>query len=181
MANRVLRDPEPVVDEATIEERVTTHMDLALRIAKYLTVKHRLNLDDAFDDACWGLFRAARLCEYDRPFGPYAQKFIRGSIYQGVRDRFGTRKKIEMPKFTEFSPELSEQISDDSPSPYQKLLYKELWRAVDRLPERQRISLLLNLEDVTQAQIGKLFGVSQMQVCRYLKQAREALAEALAA
>jgi RNA polymerase sigma factor (sigma-70 family) len=69
-------------------------------------------------------------------------------------------------------------MADGAPSPPDQVLRNELWREVDRLPGRQPIEVRLSYQyGLSQTEIARLMGVTQMTVSRDLARAREALAQ----
>jgi RNA polymerase sigma factor (sigma-70 family) len=163
---------------------------LARKLAWDATRRYGTDFPDAYSDALYGLVRAARRADPDRPFASYATYTIRGAILQGIRDRWGWRRGTPRPQLVSLDDPhrgehgdetLSETIADESAvSPYEAAENARLWRQVDALPAKQRSAVRLHYQwSLSQSEIAGLLGVSQMQVSRYLSQARSRLARGL--
>lgn len=158
-------------------ELAEKHVGLAHYFARRAYENHRIPFDQALSDAYLGLVRATRRANPDLPFVPYACKFIQGAILQGVRDSRGWRRTtVEKPVFCEIPEDLRD------PAPQQAAEARDLWEAVDSLPERQATSIRLNyMYGIPQEDIGEALGVTQTQVSRYITAGRGALRKLLAA
>jgi RNA polymerase sigma factor (sigma-70 family) len=155
------------------------YMPLARGRARWATRRYRQDYGEAFSDALFGLAKALRNGRPGPTFWAYTSKTIEGAILRGVRDRSGLRAQYERggdppPRVVALN---SQTLVDGEPSPAEQVLRRELWREVDRLPGRQPVEVRLSYQyGLSQAEIARLMGVTQMTVSRDLARAREALA-----
>jgi RNA polymerase sigma factor (sigma-70 family) len=157
------------------------YMPLARARARWATRRYGQDYGEALSDALFGLAQAIRRGRPGPTFSAYASKTIEGAILRGIRDRSGLRAQYERggdppPVLVALNAQAVAAWADGQPSPAEEVLRRELWREVDRLPGRQPIEVRLSCQyGLSQTEIAKLMGVTQMTVSRDLARARKAL------
>lgn len=151
---------------------------VARSIARREVAKHGISYDDVYSDALYGLAVAIHRRLPGKPFAAYARSCMEGSVLHGKRDRAGRYRKAPRPELVDLDDCI---VSEPGPGPYEQVSGRELWRRVDQLDTRSRLLVRLYYQwDFSQDELAPLIGVSQMQVSRLLRQARESLAVAIA-
>jgi RNA polymerase sigma factor (sigma-70 family) len=157
------------------------YLPLARARARSATRRYRQDYGEALSDALFGLAQALRLGRPGPTFSAYASTTIEGAILRGIRDRSGLRGQYERgggkpPRLVTLDTRGVGALADTAPSPPEQVLRSELWREVDRLPGRQPVEVRLSYQyGLSQTEIARLLGVTQMTVSRDLARARETL------
>lgn len=176
--------------DALLAER---YVPLARKLAYQAVRRYRLQFDEVYSDALFGLTKAASRHRPDAPFTAYATAFIAGEIRHGIRARMGFRTfrergetpprvvSLDVPPFADDPEPLWAHLPDSSDT-VRAVDRAELWRAVDGLPDSERIAVRGYYQlELSQDEIAAARGVNQMAVSRALKRARKRLSHRLAA
>ena len=164
---RFIDQRDPLDREAIIER----FMPLARQIAaRYQRPEEPF--DDVFQVACYGLVKAVDRFDVERgvAFSSYAVPTITGEIKRHFRDRaWAVRVPRDLQELALRVERVGAELTRELGRAEQRALLSDLMRS---LTQREREVIRLRFEaDLTQAQIGEIIGVSQMQVSRVLRQA----------
>jgi RNA polymerase sigma-70 factor (ECF subfamily) len=108
----------------------------------------------------------SKVSRYDRP-GAWVRRVLINSAIDAIRRRGSESKALTR------LPTTSEAIVTDEPA-------DELWRAVRRLPDRQRAAITLYyLEDLSVSEVARVLDIAEGTVKASLAKARATLATAL--
>lgn len=175
--------------DALLAER---YVPLARKLAQQAVRLYRVEFDEAYSDALFGLTKAASRHWLGSGFGAYATAFIVGEIRHGARSRVGVRGgsshrplpvvSLDAPQFPAESEPFGASLPDRKPGPAELAVIAELWRTVDELPDVERIAVRGYYQfGLSQDEVAAARGTSQMSVSRALKRARGRLSGPLAA
>jgi RNA polymerase sigma factor (sigma-70 family) len=161
---RVAATGDPRAREALVERYLPLARSLALRYQRSFE-----SIDDLFQVASVGLVKAVDGFDPDRgiAFSSYAVPTILGEIKRHFRDRTWA---VRVPRDLQ---ELSLRVDGVCESGFERAEDRATTEALMRmLTERERDILRMRfVEDMTQAEIGEVAGISQMQVSRIIRQA----------
>lgn len=154
---------------------------------RYKQFSNKYLYEDLFQIGCLGLVTAAKRFNESKEtkFLNYAYMWVDGYILRTIRDdrwflsknrkeRFTTSTPFSLNKFT--SEEENKTYLDLVADPENDLQYLELKIAMDKLPILlKQIIQLRYFNDLTQTNISKILGISQVKVSRYERKAIETL------
>jgi RNA polymerase sigma-70 factor (ECF subfamily) len=158
--------------EAEFEKRLADSSTLAFRVA-YSVLRHREDAEDVAQDA---FVRAHRSFRRLRDRDCFRAWIVRTTWRLALDRRRGDRRRI--------ARESAGVSSGAAPSSEDVLVAAErparLWHAIDRLPERLRLVIVLAaIEEQTVGDVAALLGVPEGTVKSRLFQARKRLQEML--
>lgn len=179
MRNHDMQDAElaalaQVGDREAFGELVQRYAGQARRVARTV-----LNDPDEADDAAQDGFLSAlrHLGRFDpsRPFGPWLLRIVANA----AADR-GRRRRVRM------AEPLAPQLAQEGPTPDEaadvSALHDALRRALQQLPERQRVAVVLfDVEGYSHREIGEILDVPDGTVRSDVFHGRRTLREALGA
>ncbi|WP_315120953.1 sigma-70 family RNA polymerase sigma factor [uncultured Clostridium sp.] len=178
-------------------ERVEDHMGLVNWIASkyYKVYKERYEYDDLVQVACIGLCKAIKgfKPELGYEFTTYAVPKIKGQVAMLIRDDryYPIHKKQRFNPSSAFIS-LNQMVSDEGSIEFIDTIKDrgsldnaferiDLEDVLSKLPSLERkVIHLYYFEDLTQAEIGKLLGMTQANVSRVIIRALEKLRRYLA-
>jgi len=134
--------------------------------------------EDADDAAQDGFLAALRhMGRYDagRPFGPWLLRIVANA----AADR---RRRLKVRRTEELSPQVASRTADPAEVTDRRGLREAFTTALARLPERQRIAVVLfDVEGYSHGEIAAVLGIPEGTVRSDVFHARRALREPLAA
>ena len=176
------------------KQLVTTHLSLVPRMVRALTRSFSHLSQDEFDELTQtgylALCNAAMKCSPTQPFQPYARAAVRNAIYDYWRD-CGKRKNafcsldaiLTAEDGSTYEPEFM-LYKTDALSPEQAVLSKESASYLKRLEctgskhlKKGIISLRLQQNGYTSAEVAKLYNVPSNHVRAWQSKARKQLRE----
>ena len=176
------------------KQLVTTHLSLVPRMVRALTRSFSHLSQDEFDELTQtgylALCNAAMKCSPTQPFPPYARAAIRNAIYDYWRD-CGKRKSafcsldaiLTAEDGSTYEPEFMLHKADTL-TPEQAVLSKESFSYLKRLEctgskhlKKGIISLRLQQNGYTSAEVAKLYNVPSNHVRAWQSKARKQLRE----
>lgn len=153
-------------------ELVGRHMRRAFSIA-YRILEHREDAEDVVQDSFLRALEHIDTLERARPFRPW---FYRIVVNRALNYRRGRSLRATDP----LPPDLAGTTASPEQDADNAALRERLRRALDALPERQRIIVqLADLEDLTSGEIAEVLDIAAGTVRWHLHQAREALRKTL--
>ena len=180
VAERLLVERARSGDREAFGEFVSRHMRRAYFAALGLAGSH----DDALDmsqEAFARAFRARKSLDPERPFYPWLYQILRRLCFNVHRDR-----RTRQARLAEAAPWLVEEAGrrsaaeDPARQAENAELREQLDAAIDRLPARERETLVLReFEGLRYREIAELLGIPLGTVMSRLYSARKALATIL--
>ncbi len=181
-AEGVLRTPDQTDSELAVRvargdgdafgQLVERHALAARRVARAV-LRDDDDADDAVQDGVLAAWRAIERYDAARPFRPWLMRIVLNAALDARRRR-RVRHSEPLHEGHESGQVLPDRATDQT-------LFRERFRgALARLPERQRVAVVLfDAEGYAHAEIAEVLGVPEGTVRSYVFHARRALREAL--
>lgn len=159
--------------EADAFGRLVTGYALAARQVAYAVTGHWDEAEDVVQDATLAAWQAIGRFDPTRPFRPWFLRIVSNAALDHLR-----RRKVRDAEL------LTESVASSDPTPDRwtdrAILRERITAAVARLPERQRVAVLLfDLEGYSHLEIAQILDVPEGTVRSYVFHARRALRKAL--
>jgi RNA polymerase sigma-70 factor (ECF subfamily) len=153
---------------------IDRHALAARRVARAI-LRDEDDADDAVQDGVMAAWRAVDRYDPDRPFRPWLMRIVVNAALDARRRRLVRRSEVLGE--THVAPGMAPDQATD-----QALLHQRLREALQALPERQRVAVVLyDVEGCPHAEIADVLGVPEGTVRSYVFHARRGLRQALSA
>ena len=162
---------------------VEENIPLALHVAKRWTERTGMDMDDTVSAAEYGLVKAARGFDPDRGrFSTYAGRIMENEIRMELRKRSRRSGEIHFEDSIEGADGLmlKDMIADPRDCFELSDAVADLTKRSGLLTERERTAVLIRIEhpEKSQAECGRMMGISQSLFSRHLIDARRKMAGA---
>ncbi len=161
-------------DREAFGELVRRYAAQARRVARAV-LGHAEDADDAAQDGFLAALRHLGRYDPHRPFGPWLMRIVANAATDRLRRR-RVRAAEPIPQAMAAADAPPDREAD------RRAFHEALRRALARLPERQRIAVVLfDVEGYTHGEIAEVLGIPVGTVRSHVFHARRALRSALAA
>ncbi len=155
-------------DAAAFARLVGRHYDFIFRVAWRWTGDES-EAEDVAQDVCITLGRAIRSFRGESAFSSWIYRIVLNRVRDVQR---AARRRAESVDVLAFAVD----VPDSAPAPDEAAAARDVWRAVRRLPDKQRdATLLVYAEERTHAEAAEIMGCAENTVSWHLHEARKNL------
>jgi RNA polymerase sigma-70 factor, ECF subfamily len=166
-------------DHAAFEELVSRYHRVVFAIAFRMT-GNRAEAEDVSQDVFLRIFRSLDQFDPRLPLAPWVRRIASNAALNHLRRRNLERRHAPPPLREENAPDIPDAAADPERRAAGSEVAGRLARALDGLPENQRMAVTLKyVEDLTAEEIAQAMGAPRNTVKTWLLRARERLREEL--